>query len=73
MSMNVEAVEHGNPTFFESGSQSHVTRYVLLHTIDIPDAENVQLIGSDQGFCFRIAVSERWDCAWMNSLDNGVS
>jgi hypothetical protein len=73
MGRTVEAVEHSNPTFFESGTQSHVTRYVLLRSMDIPDAENVQLIGPDQGFCFRIAVGDRWDCAWMNLLDNGAS
>jgi hypothetical protein len=73
MSKTNEAVEHDNPTFFESGSQTHLTGRVLLYAMEIPDAENVRVIGPDQGFCFRIAVSERWDGAWMNSLDAGAS
>ena len=69
MSKTIDAVEHDNPPFFENGAETHVTGHVRLHCNDIPDAENVQLVGPEQGFGSRIAVGERWDCAWMNILD----
>lgn len=35
------------------------------------DAANKKQIGTDQGYCIRVAVGKAWECSWTNSVDGG--
>ena len=72
MSKTSIAVEHDNPAHFESGSELQFTGDVRIHSHEIPDAENAQLVGPEQGFGCKPAVGERWDSTWTNILDSGL-
>jgi hypothetical protein len=35
------------------------------------DAANKTQIGTDQGYCVRVAVGKSWECSWTNMLKDG--
>jgi allene oxide cyclase len=35
------------------------------------DAANKNQIGTDQGYCVRVAVGKSWECTWTNLLKDG--
>jgi len=35
------------------------------------DADNVAVVGTDQGDCIRIEVGVSWECRWINFLEDG--
>lgn len=38
---------------------------------DLYDAENTDVVGSDQGDCVRIEAGVSWECRWVNFLEGG--
>jgi hypothetical protein len=44
---------------------------VLTFTNEIFDAADKTKVGSDQGFCIRVAVGKSYECLWTTSLAGG--
>jgi allene oxide cyclase len=44
---------------------------VLTWTNDIFDAADKVKVGTDQGFCIRVAVGKAYECSWTNTLAGG--
>jgi allene oxide cyclase len=43
----------------------------LLIANPVFDAANKAQLGSDQGFCVRVALGKSWECLWTVTLTNG--
>jgi allene oxide cyclase len=44
---------------------------ILTFANEIYDEANENLIGTDQGYCFRVIVGEAWECNWTILLADG--
>ncbi|MEO7795174.1 MAG: allene oxide cyclase family protein [Thermoanaerobaculia bacterium] len=44
---------------------------LLTFANDLFDAGNANKVGTDQGFCVRVAKGIAWECLWTNSLADG--
>src|SRR5436190_15135195 len=44
---------------------------VLTFNNDVFDAKDASKVGSDQGYCVRIAVGKSWECNWTTFLPGG--
>ena len=44
---------------------------VLTWTNDVFDAANKVKVGTDQGFCVRVAVGSAYECSWTTTLAGG--
>lgn len=44
---------------------------VLTFTNDVFDAADKAKIGTDQGFCIRVAVGKAYECSWTTTLAGG--
>ena len=44
---------------------------VLTFTNDVFDAADKVKVGTDQGFCIRVAVGKAYECAWTTTLAGG--
>ena len=44
---------------------------VLTWTNDVFDAADKTKVGTDQGFCIRVAVGKAYECSWTNTLAGG--
>jgi hypothetical protein len=44
---------------------------VLTWTNDVFDAADKMKVGTDQGFCIRVAVGKAYECSWTNALAGG--
>lgn len=44
---------------------------ILTFANEIYDEANENLLGTDQGYCFRVVVGEAWECNWTILLDDG--
>jgi hypothetical protein len=65
-------IEHANPTLFDTGAQGDTVGDFRVFSNDLHDADNVNVVGTDQGFCVRTAVGQRMECTWTNIFDNGT-
>lgn len=73
MSKTRVAIDHDNPTFVENSPHAHVTGDIRVLHNDVPDAEAMQLVGPDQGFCSTTEGHEHQDNTWINARDTGMS
>jgi hypothetical protein len=44
---------------------------ILTFANEIYDEANENLLGTNQGYCFRVVVGEAWECNWTIMLENG--
>lgn len=44
---------------------------VLTFANKLYDAENVNEVGTDQGYCLRVKAGESWECTWTAFLADG--
>ncbi len=44
---------------------------ILTFTNDVFDAADKMKLGTDQGFCIRVATGKAYECLWTTSLDGG--
>lgn len=44
---------------------------VLTFANEVYDADNKNVVGSDQGYCLRVAVGVSWECNWTLTLEDG--
>jgi hypothetical protein len=72
MGTRFTVIEHANPTLFDVGPKGDSIGDARVFSNDLYDADNVNIVGTDQGFCFRTAVGKRWECAWSNIFDSGT-
>jgi allene oxide cyclase len=59
-----DAVTNGDPN-------ADVLGNVLTFANDVYDRTNTRKVGSDQGYCVRVVVGQRWECSWTTFLKKG--
>jgi allene oxide cyclase len=53
------------------GSKADNRGDVLTWTNDVFDAADKTKVGTDQGFCIRVAVGKAYECSWTTTLAGG--
>jgi hypothetical protein len=59
-----DATAHAGPNADNRGD-------VLTWTNDVYDASDKLKVGTDQGFCIRVAVGKAYECSWTTALAGG--
>jgi allene oxide cyclase len=69
----IHVIEHAvTDTVIHSGGGADVTGNSLTFHNKVYNPANVKVVGSDQGYCVRIAPAEgSWECAWTTFLKGG--
>jgi len=68
----IEAVEHADTdATLDLGAKGDSAGDLLTWSNPLFDAANKTQIGSDQGYCVRVAVGKSWECSWTNILKDG--
>ena len=60
-----------NDTTTHVGQKDDNSGDILTFVNDVYNADNVAKVGSDEGFCIRIAVGKVYHCMWSTSLAAG--
>ena len=60
-----------NDTTAHVGQKDDNNGDILTFVNDVYDADNVAKVGSDEGFCIRVAVGKVYHCMWSTSLPAG--
>lgn len=55
----------------DTGEKGDTNGDLLTWANDLFDAANVKKVGTDQGYCVRVAKGVSWECAWTNTLADG--
>ena len=55
----------------DTGEKGDTVGDILTFANKVYDEKNEKEIGSDQGYCFRVAVGEAWECNWTIVLADG--
>jgi|ERR1700685_1399369 hypothetical protein len=58
-------------TIVHAGGKSDSVGNLLTFANPVFDATNKAQLGSDQGFCVRVALGKSWECLWTVTLTNG--
>lgn len=58
-------------TIIHAGGKGDSVGNLLTFANPVFDAANKSQLGSDQGFCVRVAVPKSWECLWTLTLSNG--
>ena len=72
MGKRLVVIEHAQPTVFDLGPVGDSVGDVRVFSNDLYDADNVAVVGTDQGFCLRTVVGTRMECTWTNIFENGT-
>jgi|SRR5262245_22562229 len=69
----VSVIEHATTDAVtnEGNGSGDVVGDVLTFNNDVFDKTNSHKVGSDQGYCVRIAAGESWECVWTTLLARG--
>ena len=70
----VHVVEHATTDALTNrGEGAGVDRVgdILTFTNDVFDAKDAAKVGSDQGYCVRMAVGVSWECVWTTIVPGG--
>ena len=68
----IELVEHAdNETVTDTGAVGDSVGDILTFANPVFDKANTTKVGTDQGYCVRIAVPESWECEWTVFLADG--
>lgn len=58
-------------TVVHTGGKDDSVGNLLTFANPVFDAANKTQVGSDQGFCVRVAVGKSWECLWTVTLGSG--
>lgn len=58
-------------TIVHVGGKDDAAGNLLTFANPVFDAANKTQLGSDQGFCVRVAVAKSWECLWTVTLTGG--
>src|SRR5579863_7581793 len=68
----IEVVEHADTdATLDLGVKGDSVGDLLTWSNPIFDATNKTQIGTDQGYCVRVAVGKSWECTWTTLLKDG--
>jgi allene oxide cyclase len=68
----IKVVEHADTdAVTDTGDEGDTVGDILTFANEVYDEANANQVGTDNGYCFRTAVSEAWECAWTLKLDDG--
>lgn len=68
----IELVEHADTdATLDLGAKGDSVGDLLTWSNPLFDAANKTQVGSDQGYCVRVAVGKSWECSWTNLLKDG--
>jgi Dirigent-like protein len=68
---SIHVVEHATTDEVTNGSNADAAGNVLTFANDVFDSADTKKVGSDQGYCVRIAVGKTWECNWTTFLAGG--
>jgi allene oxide cyclase len=69
---SIHVVEHATSDAVTNGDANVDTAgNVLTFANDVYDAADKHKVGTDQGYCVRIAVGKTWECNWTTFLPGG--
>ena len=70
--MTLKLVEHADTdAVTDTGDEGDSVGDILTFANPVYDKANITQIGTDNGYCFRTAVGEAWECAWTLTLGDG--
>jgi len=68
----IELVEHAdNETVTDTGMMGDSVGDILTFANPVFDKANATKVGTDQGYCIRVAAGEAWECEWTVFLADG--
>lgn len=68
----IEVVEHADTdATLDLGAKGDSAGDLLTWSNPLFDAANKVQVGTDQGYCVRVAVGKSWECSWTNLLKDG--
>lgn len=68
----IELVEHAdNETVTDTGMTGDSVGDILTFANDVYDKANTTKLGTDQGYCIRVAAGASWECEWTVFLADG--
>jgi hypothetical protein len=68
----IELVEHAeNETVTDTGAMGDSVGDILTFANPLFDKTNTTKVGTDQGYCIRVAAGESWQCQWTAFLADG--
>jgi len=68
----IELIEHADTdATLDLGAKGDSVGDLLTWSNPLFDATNKSQVGSDQGYCVRVAVAKSWECSWTNTLKDG--
>jgi hypothetical protein len=65
---SIHVIEHATTDEVTNGSTADAAGNVLTFANDVFDSTDTHTVGSDQGYCIRIAVGKTWECNWTTFL-----
>jgi hypothetical protein len=69
---SIHVVEHATSDAVTNGdANADAAGNVLTFANDVYDAADKHKVGTDQGYCVRIAVGKTWECNWTTFLPGG--
>jgi allene oxide cyclase len=68
---SIHVIEHATTDAVTNGSNADAAGNVLTFANDVFDSADAKKVGSDQGYCVRIAVGKTWECNWTTFLGGG--
>jgi allene oxide cyclase len=68
----ISVVEHADTdAVTDTGAKGDTVGDVLTFANPVFDKANKVQLGTDQGFCVRVAVGKSWECLWTLALKSG--
>jgi hypothetical protein len=67
----IHVVEHATSDAVTNGGPDDAAGNILTFANDVFDAGDNHQVGTDQGYCVRIAVGKTWECNWTTFLPDG--
>ena len=67
----IHVIEHATSDAVTNGAGTDAVGNILTFANDVFDSADTSKVGSDQGYCVRIAVGKTWECNWTTFLPGG--
>ena len=55
----------------DTGAEGDTVGDILTFANEVYDEANENMMGTDQGYCIRVAVGVSWECNWTLNLESG--
>jgi allene oxide cyclase len=68
---SIHVIEHATSDAVTNGEVGDAAGNILTFANDVYDAADNHKVGTDQGYCVRIAVGKSWECNWTTFLPDG--